>query len=251
MSKEDIREKALSQTREQLNRPVEKDRFLVKTVEQLDQLNRDFSQGMENFRDLYSLHFPEIVSEITKDTRLVKLLDSYGIERSELEPFQEMAENSTGGAITDEKKEIIAEMLSQLVNTLETSERLEDYVEKEAKEEFQNLSGLLNPLLATRLVALAGSLDDLAKKPASTVQMLGAEKALFRYLHGEGTPPKHGILFQHNFVKSLPEDKRGKMARFMANKSVMAARLDNYGDKDKSENLREEARERFEELKNE
>jgi nucleolar protein 56 len=89
----------------------------------------------------------------------------------------------------------------------------------------------------------------MAKMPASTVQMLGAEKALFRYLRGEGTPPKHGILFEHEFVRPLPNNERGKMARFMANKAVIAARLDNYGDKHKGEELREETREKFEELK--
>ncbi|WP_414838039.1 hypothetical protein ACK3SF_01410 [Candidatus Nanosalina sp. VS9-1] len=250
MDREEIRDKALKQTREKLRKPVEKDLFLVKTVQQLDKLNKNFREDVENFRDLYSQHFPELVSELTDDERFVDMLDRFGVQRSELEPFQELAESSTGSAINDEEKQIIEDILSQLVETKETTERLEAYVEKEAKKEFQNLSGLLNPLLATRLVALAGGLDELAKKPASTVQMLGAEKALFRYLHGEGTPPKHGVLFNHPFVKNLPEEERGKMARFLANKAVMAARIDNYGDEDKSEGLREEARERYEELKN-
>jgi nucleolar protein 56 len=92
-------------------------------------------------------------------------------------------------------------------------------------------------------------LEELAKMPASTVQMLGAEKALFRHLHGEGLPPKHGVLFQHRFVKNLPEEKRGTMARFLANKTVMAARIDQYGDEDKSEDLREEIEDKYESLK--
>jgi nucleolar protein 56 len=112
-----------------------------------------------------------------------------------------------------------------------------------------NLSKLLGTFLAARMLALAGGLEEMAKMPASTVQMLGAEKALFRYLRGEGTPPKHGLLFEHEFVRPLLSNERGKMARFTANKAVMAARLDNYGDKDKGEDLRDEAREKFEDLK--
>jgi nucleolar protein 56 len=79
--------------------------------------------------------------------------------------------------------------------------------------------------------------------------MLGAEKALFRHLRQGGNPPKHGILFEHEFVSPLHSDHRGKMARFLANKIVMAARLDQYGDKEKGEELREECRQKFEQLK--
>jgi nucleolar protein 56 len=98
------------------------------------------------------------------------------------------------------------------------------------------------------MVNLAGGLEDMAKKPASTIQMLGAEKALFRHFRQGGNPPKHGILFEHEFVSPLHPDVRGKMARFLANKAVIAARLDQYGDKEKGANLREECRGKFEEL---
>ena len=78
--------------------------------------------------------------------------------------------------------------------------------------------------------------------------MYGAEKALFRYLKGEGTPPKHGVIFEHDKVNTLPEDKRGKMARFIANKAALASRLDQYGEKDKTEEYREEIQEKYLEL---
>jgi len=248
MDKEEIRSKAIEQTSKELKSPVDRDKFLVKTVGHLDRLRTDFFHDVEDLRDIYSLHFPEFVEEINDDKRFIELLDRYGVERSDLEPFQSLAEASSGSSLPEKERKIMADMVSNLVETKNSIESLEEYIENEASEEFQNLSGLLGPVLATRLVSLAGSLDELAKKPASTVQMLGAEKALFRYLHGEGTPPKHGILFNHRFVKDLPEDKRGKMARFMANKAVMAARIDNYGDEDKSENLREECSDKYSEL---
>ncbi len=249
MDKEELREKAISETRDKLQDSVEKDELLVKAVKQLDQVSRDFSNEMETLRDWYSLHFPELESEITDDDQLVDILEKYGIQRSEIEPFSELAESSTGTQLGEEDAQLIEKTVSNLSEMKDLRDELEEYVENGAQNEFLNLSGLLGPVLATRLISLAGSLDELAKKPASTVQMLGAEKALFRHLHGKGKPPKHGILFQHRFVRSLPEDKRGKMARFMANKAVMAARIDNYGDKDKSDSLREEVREKYEELK--
>jgi len=249
MDKEDIREKAISQTREEIESSVEKDQLLVKAVKQLDQLERDIRNQVERLRDWYGVHFPELEQEITEDDRFVDILEKYGVEKSEIEPFSQMAQNSTGSDLSEQDRNLIENSVSTIASMKSLRDDIEDYVEEGAREEFQNLSVLLGPVLATRLVALAGGLEELAKKPASTVQMLGAEKALFRHLHGEGSSPKHGVLFHHRFVKNLPEEKRGKMARFLANKSVMAARIDQYGDEDKSEKLRKEIENQYDELK--
>ena len=248
MDKEELREKALSETKDELRSEVDRDEILVKAVKQLDQMNDNINTEVERLRDWYSLHFPELEEEISDNEHLVKILER-GINRDKLDSFSELANSSTGMALTEEDEEMLEQTVNSISQRMELSDRIENYVESGLKEEMPNLSKLLEPLLAARLLGLAGSLDDLAKKPASTVQMLGAEKALFRYLRGNGTPPKHGIVFQHEFVNQLPEDERGKMARFLANKASIAARLDNYGDKDKGEQLREECREKFEALK--
>jgi nucleolar protein 56 len=248
MDKEELREKALSETKEELRSEVDRDEILVKAVKYLDQLNDNINTEVERLRDWYSLHFPELEQEIGDNEQFIKILER-GIDRNELDAFSDMAESSTGMSLTEEDEMMIESTVDSISDRTELRDRIENYVESGVKEEMPNLSKLLDPLLAARLVGLAGSLDDLAKKPASTVQMLGAEKALFRYLRGNGTPPKHGIIFQHEFINQLPEDKRGKMARFLANKASIAARLDNYGDKDKGEQLREECRGKFEELR--
>lgn len=243
------REEAIERMREKLRSSESRDRLMIKAVNMLDQLNNDINAEMERFRDWYSIHFPELERELGNED-LVKIL-SKNVNRDDLDAFESMASESTGAEIAGADEEILQKSAEELHSRYEYRKDLERYIEKSAREEITNLSTLLGPLLATRLMSLAGGLEELARKPASTVQMLGAEKALFRYLRGEGTPPKHGIIFQHQFVNSLPEDKRGNMARFMANKAVMAARLDNYGDKDRGEELLEECREKFEELKNE
>lgn len=248
MDRDELREKALEETRDKLKSAADRDRLMVKAINFLDETNNNFNTEMERFRDWYSLHFPELEDEITDDEHLIKIL-SDGIEKNELDAFSEMAEKSTGMELAEDDVEMLEEAYESLQQKMEMREKIESYVEKVAEEEMPNLQTVLGSLLAARIVALAGGLEETAKKPSSTIQMLGAEKALFRYLHGEGTPPKHGVLFQHDFVNSLPEDKRGKMARFLANKAVMAARLDQYGNKDKGEELREECREKFEELK--
>lgn len=244
----DIRDKAIEQARKELKESADRDRLMVKAVNFLDEANQNFGKEMERFRDWYALHFPEFVNEISDDEHMVKIL-SDGVNRDSLDAFSSMAEKSTGMPLTEEDEEVLEESLEILETKLAHRNRLEKYVKNVAREEMPNLETVLGPLIAARLVAIAGGLEELAKKPSSTIQMLGAEKALFRYLHGEGTPPKHGILFQHSFVNSLPEDKRGKMARFIANKTAMAARLDQYGDKQKGEELREECQEMFNQLK--
>ena len=247
MSKEDIVEEALESTREDL-REVDREKHLVKAVKMLEKVEASITEKEERFKDWYSLHFPELVEEVDDIEHLVKILGS-DVERSEIDSFEEMASNSTGADITEKDEEIIESVLDNLESDLRLRDELEAYIQDLTKEEMPNLSKLLGTFLAARMLALAGGLEEMAKMPASTVQMLGAEKALFRYLRGEGTPPKHGLLFEHESVRPLPSNERGKMARFTANKAVMAARLDNYGDKDKGEDLRDEAREKFEDLK--
>ena len=92
-----------------------------------------------------------------------------------------------------------------------------------------NLSALLGAELAARLLAQAGNLDRLARFPASTIQVLGAEKAFFEHLRGRAPPPRHGLLFLHPAIQSAPRAERGKLARALAGKAAIAARLDRAG----------------------
>ena len=249
MSKEDIVDQALDQTKEELSEQ-DSEKHLIKAVKTLEVVEGSINEKEERFRDWYSLHFPELVDEIRDIGQFAKILDD-SVQRDDLEAFSEMAESSNGSEMGEKQKEIIETVLEDLNSNLELRDELEAYIKSSVKDEMPNLSKLLDPIIAAQILAQAGGLDELAKMPASTVQMLGAEKALFRYLRGNGTPPKHGILFEHEFVRPLPSNPRGKMARFLANKTVMAARLDNYGDKDKGEDLRQEARQKFQELKGE
>ncbi|EGQ43467.1 MAG: ribosomal biogenesis protein Nop56/Nop58 [Candidatus Nanosalina sp. J07AB43] len=248
MDKDQLREKAISRTRNELESSVDRDDLLAKAVKQHDELENDIRNQVETLRDWYSVHFPELESELSDDDRFVQVLQKHGVERSEIEPFSEMAAKSTGSMISVSDREMIEGVVDSVSSMIQVRDSIEEYVRNNAAGEFENLSSLLGPLLASRLVSLAGGLEELAQMPASTVQMLGAEKALFRHLKGNGSSPKHGVLFEHRFVKDLPEDRRGKMARFLANKTVIAARVDQYGDEDKSEKLNKELEDKYSDL---
>jgi nucleolar protein 56 len=243
----DRREEALEAAKDELE-DVDRDRVIVKAVRQLEQTGKSLRKEIESFRDWYSLHFPELEDELDDDSHLLEVLSSEA-DRDALDAFESLASGSKGVKLPGEDIEMIESAAEKLSRDLEHREELEDYIAELCEEEMPNLSKLLEPVLAAKLVSLSGSLEDLAQSPASTIQMLGAEQALFRHLSGQGSSPKHGVLFEHRFVRTLPEDKRGKMARFLANKAAIAARMDLYGDKQQGEELRQEAQEKFEELK--
>jgi len=98
-----------------------------------------------------------------------------------------------------------------------------------------NLAAMAGPVLAARLIALAGGLDSLAKKPAGTVQLLGAENALFAHLQGSAPSPKHGVIYTHEYVRGTHPDERGSAARALAGKLTLAARVDRYSGERKPE----------------
>ncbi|MFB6267973.1 MAG: NOP5/NOP56 family protein [Halodesulfurarchaeum sp.] len=105
---------------------------------------------------------------------------------------------------------------------------LEQFVERQAPTIAPNLSALAGPVLAARLIALAGGLESLAKKPSGTVQVLGAEDALFAHLKGHAPSPKHGIIYTHEYVRGTRPAERGSAARALAGKLSIAARIDHY-----------------------
>ncbi len=114
-------------------------------------------------------------------------------------------------------------------SSAEARRQLETSIEAAMPRRAPNLSALLGPLLAARMIAQAGGLDRLARLPASTVQVLGAEKAFFEHLRGRAPPPRHGFLFLHPEVQSAPRRIRGRVARALAGKVAIAARMDREG----------------------
>ncbi len=161
----------------------------------------------------------------------------------------ELSEKSFGAEITTEDSEALKELAASTLNLFETRGKIEKYTSNLAKEAFPNLSYLLDPLLAARLVTIAGGLERLAKMPASTIQLLGAEKALFKHLRRGTKPPKHGIIFQSPLVRNAKEGNRGKMARTLGAKLALAARADFYTGNFIAEKLKQSMEKREKEVK--
>lgn len=139
----------------------------------------------------------------------------------------------------------VRSLAGRVVDLADEADRLEGDVERLAASVAPNLAAMAGPVLAARLCSLAGGLEALAKKPSGTVQVLGAEDALFAHLRGQATSPKHGVIYTHDAVRGTRPEDRGSAARALAGKLAIAARVDHYSGEPKPE-LEAELAERIE-----
>jgi len=128
--------------------------------------------------------------------------------------------------------------------------KLEKQIESDMQKVAPNTSKIVGSLIGARLVSLAGGMERLATMPASTIQILGAEKALFRFKKEGGKPPKHGVIFQHPLINKAPRKDRGKIARILATKIAIAVKADVFTKRDISDNLMENLEKRIKEIRN-
>ncbi|RMF90674.1 MAG: hypothetical protein D6733_03185 [Methanobacteriota archaeon] len=140
-------------------------------------------------------------------------------------------------------------LTAQIGEMMEYRASVESELEELMKARAPNVAGVLGPLLGAKLISSARGLEQLARMPASRIQVLGADRAMFRHLRERGAPPKHGLIFQHPAISRSPWWQRGKIARSLAAKTAIAARLDAYSGEDRSEELKEAFLRRYEAVK--
>ncbi|KAB7514010.1 hypothetical protein DM867_09525 [Halosegnis rubeus] len=129
---------------------------------------------------------------------------------------------------TDPTERRVVALADRVAGLADEAEDLREYIQQTAPSVAPNLARLAGPVLAARLIALAGGLESLAKKPAGTIQVLGAEDALFAHLRGRAPSPKHGVIFTHEYVRGTRQADRGSAARALSGKLAIAARGDHY-----------------------
>jgi nucleolar protein 56 len=198
---------------------IGRDRIVIQASNALEDLGRVINLFQERLYEWFSLHYPEM-----KNTRdLAERVASYGRR----ENFPEY-KDSTGAEIVESDEKIFTLFAGQINRLLADKKSMEDYIKNTMKEIAPNTSSIVDPILAAKLLSYAGSLEKLSRMPASTIQLLGAEKALFRHLHKKGKSPKYGIIFTAPAVQSASQDNKGKAARLISAKLMMAARIDYY-----------------------
>ncbi len=218
------------------------DLHIIQAINTLDETDKIINAMSSRLREWYGLHFPEldnIIDSINGYSQIVlagkrknlskKTFEDAGFPESKVEMLVLVSEKSRGGDISDVNLSIVQGLAKQILDLFEIRNKLEDHVEEEMKNVAPNLSAILGTAVGARILARAGSIKNLATMPASTIQILGAEKALFRSLKTGSQPPKHGLLFQHASVHAAPRWQRGKIARAIAGKAAIASRVDYHG----------------------
>mmetsp|Transcript_10245 Transcript_10245/g.25741 ORF Transcript_10245/g.25741 Transcript_10245/m.25741 type:complete len:531 (-) Transcript_10245:63-1655(-) len=225
--------------------PDKVDVMIVQAIALLDDLDKELNTYAMRVKEWYGWHFPEMGKIITDNILYAKSVKAMGMRTNagntsfsaflpeELEAeLKEGATVSMGTEISCEDLENIEALCDQVLAIGEYRAQLYEYLKNRMEAIAPNLTVLVGELVGARLIAHAGSLMNLAKHPASTVQILGAEKALFRALKTKHATPKYGLIYHASLVGQCSAKVKGKISRLLAAKSSLSTRVDALGDKD-------------------
>ena len=218
------------------------DKNVVHAILSMDDIDKTTNLFTSRIREWYGIHFPETLKEIPNHVTLCKLitevgvrdnyteeqLKNYGFSNERSKKIVEIAHQSMGAHFEDKDLLPLQHMAQRTLDLYEERDRLDAWIEREMGRIAPNMKAVVGSAIAARLIALAGGLREIAMKPASTIQLLGAEKALFRALKTGAKPPKHGIIYQTPELHSCSWWQRGNIARAIAGRLTIAARVDAF-----------------------
>ncbi len=210
------------------------DQRIIQAVESLDDINETANSLSERLFEWYGGYFPE--SGLSGEA-LATFVAKYGSRENIApeDPLYSKARNSMGAKLEVADETLLKSYAESVCSLYERKRQIEAYIENSMESVAPNLNLIAGPTLGARLISIAGSLEKLAAFPSSTIQVIGASKALFKHLRSRAPSPKHGIIFSHPIINTAPWWIRGKIARAFAAKLSLAARIDYYsGEKDPS-----------------
>ncbi|KAK1166239.1 nucleolar protein 58-like [Acipenser oxyrinchus oxyrinchus] len=223
--------------------PDKVDTMIVQAISLLDDLDKELNNYIMRCREWYGWHFPEIGKIITDNLAYCKSVKKIGVrtnvattDLSDILPeevegeVKTAAEISMGTEVSEEDIGNILHLCDQVIEISEYRAQLYDYLKNRMMAIAPNLTIMVGELVGARLIAHAGSLLNLAKHPASTVQILGAEKALFRALKTKKDTPKYGLIYHASLVGQTTPKNKGKISRMLAAKAALAIRYDALGE---------------------
>ncbi|KAI9929217.1 hypothetical protein ASPWEDRAFT_168943 [Aspergillus wentii DTO 134E9] len=224
------------------------DNHIIQAIAILDQLDKAINTFSMRVREWYSWHFPELVKIVSDNQRYAQLAlfvkdkknltdenlhdiaalveDDEGVAQSIIDA----AKHSMGQEISESDMENVISFAHRVVSLSKYRKSLHTYLVSKMSVVAPNLAALIGEIVGARLISHAGSLTNLSKYPASTVQILGAEKALFRALKTKGNTPKYGLLYHSSFIGRAGPKNKGRISRFLANKCSIASRIDNFSE---------------------
>eukprot|EP00835_Amoeboradix_gromovi_P001239 NODE_53_length_26956_cov_0.387348.p5 type:complete len:486 gc:universal NODE_53_length_26956_cov_0.387348:18784-20241(+) len=217
------------------------DTMIIQAVALLDDLDKQVNTYAMRVKEWYGWHFPELAKIVVDNSAYSKFVLLCGVrtnidqvheQLSKILPLEiedqvlKAAQMSMGTEINENDVKAIRHLATQVVELTDYRNQLHRYLCTRMQAIAPNLTAIVGELVGARLISHAGSLLSLAKQPASTIQLLGAEKALFRALKTKKATPKYGLLFHASLVGTAQAKNKGKIARLVATKCALGARLD-------------------------
>jgi nucleolar protein 58 len=221
------------------------DSMIIQAVKLLDDMDKELNVYAMRTKEWYGWHFPEMAKILNDNLAYARVVMATGMrtnmadtDLSEILPeeletaLKAAAEVSMGTEITDEDLTNVQELAAQVIQYTTYRAELSSYLENRMRAIAPNLSALVGYLVGARLIAHAGSLINLAKAPGSTIQILGAEKALFRALKTKHDTPKYGLIYHSSLIGQASGKNKGKIARMLSAKAALGLRVDALGEDD-------------------
>ena len=217
------------------------DNIIIQVITTLEMIKKSISLFSSHLREWYGLHFPELTDKIVEDNILLASLisilgardnytfdnirNNFEINDKKINELEQFALDSMGANIDIN---LLQNYADQIISLESYRQKLEIYLVELMEKSAPNITTLIGSLIGAKLISKAGSLQKLAYMPASRIQMLGAEKALYRFLKTGEKRPKHGLIFQWNQIRSAKPWIRGKIARVVAGKIGLSAKVDYF-----------------------
>ena len=238
--------------------PDKVDTMVVQAIGLLDELDKELNTYAMRVREWYGWHFPEMTKIIADNMQYAKAMIQMGdratasdhdfsgtLDEDVEQDLKDAAVISMGTEISVDDLNNIKQLAEQVVSLSEYRIQLYDYLKSRMNAIAPNLTVLVGELVGARLISHAGSLMNLAKHPASTVQILGAEKALFRALKTKHETPKYGLIYHASLIGQAAPKFKGKISRVLAAKCALSIRVDALGESSEA-TIGVEAREKVE-----
>ncbi len=255
------RERFLKKTKESVGEALKsRDMLLGGSAKSIETIEKAINQLTEKLEEWYAVYFPEFetLEDKKKFVQAVLVIDRKNIDVNKIAEVigekkaneaADKAKKSLGADLEDRDMKQIITLARAILELYDLETEYENYQNSLAREICPNMSHVAGPEIAAKLVAHVGSLKKIGMMPSSTIQVLGAEKALFKHLKNRKVnPPKHGIIFQHAKISSSPKAVRGKIARALANKIALASRADAFTKHNISDKLKKDFDNRYNEI---
>ncbi|MBI2102084.1 hypothetical protein HYT53_05740 [Candidatus Woesearchaeota archaeon] len=240
----DFSAKNLQLTKSDVKNSVGNDILLIQAINSIEEIDKAANILVKRLREWYELYNPETSRATENHEKFVgEILEK---EKSELLKELKISQNESIGAdLEQEGLEPIRSLAQQIYDLYRLRQVQFDYISSLMDEFCPNIKAVCDVLVGAKLMEHAGSLKRLSQMPASTIQILGAEKALFRHMKTGAKAPKHGVIVNHALIAKSPQSIHGKIARTLADKISIAAKVDYFQGKFVGDRLRKELEEKF------